>query len=278
MRPRSLPAPVQLLTALLLAVCCAAPAQGDTWLWRRFKGGPPRFVGGGASPLPAGEQVIIRNRRGYSIGFVPRLRLSLWVAYRLTPGDTRRDLGRSGVFRRDDDLAEAIPPGRYAGSGYDRGHLAPSLDMRYADDVQRQSFWMGNIAPQTPRLNRGRWKTLEAQIHRLAALGVNDEPTAREVHVIAGPIFDKTNLRQTRASQDALPIPKAFYKIYLYNGKAYARLFAQDGLSQRDTTIGEVERLTGLRFLPDMGPAAAILLNMRNGAFPDDDEPDKETE
>ena len=58
MRPRALPAPVRLLTVLLLAVCCATSAQGDTWLWRRFKGGPPRFVGGGASPLPAGEPIV----------------------------------------------------------------------------------------------------------------------------------------------------------------------------------------------------------------------------
>ena len=98
----------------------------------------------------------MRNRLGYTIGFSPELRQRLWVAYRLVPEDVASDCGRIGSFQRDDDLRQVLPPRSYNGSGYERGHLAPSIDMQYDSTVSRQSFWMGNISPQTPHLNRGK--------------------------------------------------------------------------------------------------------------------------
>lgn len=242
---------------LLLAIWWCTLVKGDTRVFRRFKAGIPQLNGKGI--LPADERIEVKERRGYTIGFSPRLRQSLWVAYRLTPEDVREDVGRIGNFRRDEDLTYVLPPSRYTGSGYDRGHLAPSADMRYDYTVSRQSFWMGNISPQVPALNRGKWKTLEQRIHAFVTSNMTETPRAREVYVITGPIFEKKQIEHLNdpltdsfCETPPLLVPKAFYKIYAYNGKVSAELFIQETVSQETTTINRIEELTGLSFFPEM--------------------------
>ena len=51
--------------------------------------------------------------------------------------------------------------GDYAHSGYDQGHNMDADDNSCDSVGMVESFYYSNMCPQTPRLNRGIWKTLE---------------------------------------------------------------------------------------------------------------------
>ena len=58
--------------------------------------------------------------------------------------------------------------GDYTKSGYDRGHMAPAADMKWNKQAMEESFYMSNICPQNPNLNRGDWNDLEEKSRQMA--------------------------------------------------------------------------------------------------------------
>lgn len=71
-------------------------------------------------------------------------------------------LDRTDNFRADRSIStESAALSDYRGSGYDRGHLAPAADMKWAPAAMSESFLMSNMSPQDPGFNRGIWKKLE---------------------------------------------------------------------------------------------------------------------
>ena len=83
-----------------------------------------------------------------------------WVSWQLN----RSWIGaadRKNDFRPDDALPTAwykVRPNDYTGSGYDRGHIAPSADRTRNDADNSNTFLMSNMVPQSPELNRGVWR------------------------------------------------------------------------------------------------------------------------
>jgi endonuclease G len=72
---------------------------------------------------------------------------------------------RQDNFRPDDALPAAwykVRPNDYTGSGYDRGHIAPSADRTRNEADNSATFLMSNMMPQVPELNRGVWGDLES--------------------------------------------------------------------------------------------------------------------
>ncbi len=57
----------------------------------------------------------------------------------------------------------------YAGSGYDRGHCAPSANYLRDQAVNDATFSLANMMPQDPGLNRGPWADLEAWCRQQAS-------------------------------------------------------------------------------------------------------------
>lgn len=253
--------------AVAVGAAAVSDARADTRTHWRYAGGAPSFVGsasGGLCPLPSNEKVVQLQRKGYDVGYAPRLGLCLWVAYSLTPADVTNMVGRVGDFRRDADLWNSVvPPESYWGSGYDRGHMAPSQDMQYDYDVSRQSFFMANIVPQTPRMNRGAWKQLEGRIHRLVVPYDEEGNTMSErVFVMTGPVFDKASLalfeaekmkweKDGRRGPSPMPKPIACWKIYKHGATAIAAIIDQGG-NAYSTTPKHISRLTGLSFFRAM--------------------------
>lgn len=47
--------------------------------------------------------------------------------------------------------------------GYDKGHMADAQDFAYDSTRMSETFTYYNVAPQTPQLNRGVWKTYESR-------------------------------------------------------------------------------------------------------------------
>jgi endonuclease G len=91
---------------------------------------------------------------------------------------------RDNGFHQDRRLPYAIAStlGDYRGSGYDRGHMAPSGDE--PDSVsQFQSFVLSNMVPQNSDDNRHLWADIETAVRELVLASGDD------VYVITGPMF-----------------------------------------------------------------------------------------
>jgi len=57
----------------------------------------------------------------------------------------------------------------YAYSGYDRGHMAPNADFNDTYENALMTFFIANIWPQTPDVNRVLWLRTENETRRLAS-------------------------------------------------------------------------------------------------------------
>jgi endonuclease G len=56
----------------------------------------------------------------------------------------------------------------YTRSGYDRGHMAPNADFNDTHENALMTFFVANIWPQTPFINRVEWLKTESETRRLA--------------------------------------------------------------------------------------------------------------
>ncbi len=117
--------------------------------------------------LPWGQPTcpkLLPNRE-YIVCYTPTHRVALWAAYQLRAEDvvsaTRRD-----AFRTDPRLSEqeSASCADYAGSGYDRGHIVPRDDMNRSPAAQANTFFLSNVSPQSPALNRGRGRCFLSRI------------------------------------------------------------------------------------------------------------------
>jgi len=57
----------------------------------------------------------------------------------------------------------------YTHSGYDRGHMAPNGDFNDTYENAVLTFFIANIWPQTPELNRDKWLKTENETRKLAS-------------------------------------------------------------------------------------------------------------
>ena len=56
----------------------------------------------------------------------------------------------------------------YTNSGYDRGHMAPNADFNDTYDNALMTFFIANVWPQLPKVNRSTWLKTENETRRLA--------------------------------------------------------------------------------------------------------------
>jgi endonuclease G len=57
----------------------------------------------------------------------------------------------------------------YTNSGYDRGHMAPNADFNDTYENALMTFFIANIWPQTPQVNRIEWLKTESKTRALAS-------------------------------------------------------------------------------------------------------------
>ncbi|MGE4533974.1 DNA/RNA non-specific endonuclease [Halomonas sp.] len=213
-------------------------------------------------PSPLSFHRVLRND-GFLLGWSDVRVNALWVGYRVAPvGDGR--IGSRPDFRADWRTLWPIGADHYAGSGFDRGHLAPNYAIAavHGRGAQRDTFYMSNMSPQRPDLNRRLWQRLEEAVMDHFA------PRLGELQVITGPVFPERFLDNVFNRVGLVEVPEAFYKILVVPGErpmALAFLMPQgvrgdEPLDDFLVSIDAIEARTGLDFFPRLPEAAAEAL------------------
>lgn len=158
--------------------------------------------------LPYGNPVISEVttnicHTGYFTAYSTTRKIPLFVAWPLTAEHTMGCIGRIGRFQHDPDAnGEDASPADYNHSGFDRGHLADDADFGWDATESRESFYMTNMTPQYPNLNRGLWKVVETDSRVWAS-------TRGALEIYAGPIILDTDNKLT----DNVDVPAHFWKV-----------------------------------------------------------------
>jgi len=154
----------------------------------------------------AEEGCQIVTHEHYSLCYHEDHEQAAWVFYELTHAEVKGGWDRSNDFREDQDIKTGSATlADYRGSGFDRGHLAPAADMAFHQTAMSESFYMSNMSPQHPSLNRGAWKKLEGQVRKWAY-------ARNTLWVASGPVF-KNNIGII--GSNAVTVPGMYYKVLL---------------------------------------------------------------
>jgi endonuclease G len=192
---------------------------------------------------------IIITHTGYSLLYNETHEQAGWVAYELTKEETTKIVERTNKFMVDPLVKTGTANDNdYAGSGYDKGHLAPAADMGWSSITMAESFYYSNMSPQEPGFNRGVWKRLE-ELVRTWAIENNS------IYIVTGPVLT-TGLSTIGANK--VSVPKYFYKVILdytepsIKGIGFIMTNTSSGepLQTFAVTIDSVEKFTGIDFFP----------------------------
>lgn len=171
---------------------------------------------------PSQAQTRLNNylieRPQYALSYNCDAGIANWVSWQLDRS-WLGNLERSNDFRPDPDLPEkcyASKPNDYRGSGYDRGHLAPSGDRTRREEDNSATFIMSNIIPQAPVNNREVWRELEEYCRDLVSQG-------KELYIVAG----GSDLAEEIANHQ-VAVPKYNWKVVLILEPAQAEITADN--------------------------------------------------
>lgn len=146
-------------------------------------------------------------QQAYLVGYDAAARLPKYVSYTLTPPNALGCVARTNAFVANQFVPNGPTVAEYAGTGYDKGHMAPDGDLSWDQQVEYESFLMTNMSPQAGSLNRGIWKLLETSV-RGWTVQLNQPYT-----IYVGGIYgagDKTIGK-------GIVVPHSFYKIVVNN-------------------------------------------------------------
>jgi endonuclease G len=189
----------------------------------------------------------IISHTGYSLLYNEKYKQANWVAYELTKEETNKVFERSNKFISDPQVKSVNAFNKdYAGSGYDRGHLAPAADMGWSATSMIESFYYSNMSPQQPGFNRGIWKKLEELVRTWAIEN-------KAVYVVTGPVLAKG---LSTIGNNKIAVPNYYYKVILDykepNIKGIGFILpnesSKSALQNYAVSIDSVEKLTGIDF------------------------------
>ena len=205
-------------------------------------------------------------QQAYLVGYDAAAKLPRFVMYELLPQNALGCVARTNAFAANQFVPNGAVPGDYAGTGYDKGHMAPDGDLSWDVQVEFESFLMTNMSPQAGSLNRGIWKLLETSVRGWAV------QRNQSYWVVAGGVYgagDKTIGK-------GVVVPHAFYKIVVNNqtGEAAGWMFPHtapypnlgNDLTKFRMPIAQIEQQAGVAYaLPagtrELAPGAEWAVN-----------------
>ena len=150
-----------------------------------------------------------------------------------------RDLvKRTNDFRADYRVPYPVSPKQYLNTGYDRGHMVPAADAT-SEKEMHETFFMTNMTPQEPTLNRKSWKNLEERIRQ------NSTNLKLDLVVVTGAVYEAQPKLVNK-----IPVPQAYYKVVFFpDGKtdAYYAPNIKDSVV-KPTSIKDIETFSGISF------------------------------
>lgn len=196
--------------------------------------------------LPAiNKNDVILVYNGFVVNYNTRRLIPNWVAYELTAEEVAGEVPRARSFGMDLDYKERQAMREdYSNTGWDKGHMAPSADMKWSQTAMYESFYLTNVCPQDHDLNGKDWQTLEKYVRTWAE-------RYGHVWVVCGPYV--TNNKYGTIGENRVTIPDGFFKAVLRqegrNWYSIAFVFENDNHKQavKDAvvSVNEVEQLIG---------------------------------
>ena len=202
---------------------------------------------------------IIVKHTGFTLCYNEPYEQAGWVAYELTSEETNRVVERSNRFIPDPNVPTGTADNSdYAGSGYDRGHLAPAADMGWSAKTMQESFYFSNMSPQVPSLNRGIWKKGEEMVRDWANL-------YGSLYIVTGPVLEKG---LPVIGPNKVAVPERYYKIILDYHPQRPKMLAwlmpnkasSESLRFYVVPTDSVETLTGIDFFPALPDSLEVAL------------------
>jgi endonuclease G, mitochondrial len=208
----------------------------------------------GLPKVNEGEEVI--EHPGHMLVYDDRHKQSKWVAHIASPDLITGNLARIDSFKPDPKISTGTAVTvDYWYSGYDRGHLVPSADMRWNYDALAATYLYSNVSPQKPELNRESWAQLEDWVRRYVNFSKS------RVFVVTGPVLrEGLPIMEKPNRENDVSIPEYFYKVIadLDSDEPKGIAFIQsNGVNEYPTisyavTIDSVEALTGIDFFASL--------------------------
>lgn len=241
-------------TALLAGLLSLATFGNKSAMNNATTVATPRYPIEQPAPLRNHPEQIIAHT-GYRLSFNRNTMCPNWVAWELTAQETQGHVARSNDFRPDPSLSARlqVTTDDYKHSGYDRGHMCPSADMKWSAAAQSECFYMTNICPQTHGLNAGSWSKLETACRRWAK-------REGKVYVVCGPIYNDARKTLYIGKEQKIRVPNAFFKVVLSLksgaekaiGFYYTNRDGKVNMANAATSVDEIERITGIDFFPQL--------------------------
>lgn len=248
----------RLLGTLILLATCSLPAQAAFDACRQhFPGAVPAL--GGKSPGKLHELCF----DGFAVLYSGETRTPVYVAERLNRARiaTAREVVRpdrrdpvTGAYHdpfHEETRVPFVERGSlraYSGSGFQRGHMAPAVEMP-TSEAMLQSFSLANIIPQAPEMNMHAWAEVEKATRKYITRAQGD------VFIITGPAFVMP--RGRIGGIFGVTVPSHVFKL-VYDattGQAWAFWMENKGTAviRPPISYSELVELTGVNFLPGKG-------------------------
>ncbi len=196
--------------------------------------------------LPAirnSDVVLVYN--GFIINYNTQRLIPNWVAYELTAEEVAGEIPRARGFSMDLDYkGRQAMREDYSNTGWDKGHMAPSADMKWSQTAMNESFYLTNICPQNHDLNGKDWHSLEKYVRDWAL-------KFGSIWVVCGP-YVYANTYGTIGERNVV-VPDGFFKAVLRrDGKDFKSIaFVFENNSNRQpvreavVSVNDVEALVG---------------------------------
>lgn len=230
-------------TSVTSSTSTATALTGDACSTRYVYGNKPQLTN---AKLAAKTRTLCFS--AYSVLHSGVTRTPLWASEHLTYAELLMDIDRKDNFHAEDSLPadERAELADYAGSGYDRGHLAPAGDMP-SIEAMSESFSLANMTPQNPSNNRGLWSSIESKTRDMAM-------QRGELYVVSGAIFAGASIQRIN---NRVFVPTSYFKaIYDANtGESGAYLVANDAnKNYKMVSINELIKTAGIDPFPSIDP------------------------